>query len=534
MTTDTGRGYGEAWPGGPWVHSGILPPGAGEDVLHFRVARDGRIIGQGAVSDPPPALYWTGTAWLNLGPTSGISIGAFHPSDGTVYVSDITGVRIYGRDGVQVGMMPGYLGSQGIRWIDPDGTVHSGDATNADPPLWQWTEIGDIRVGQGGPDAPDEGVRLVGPDGVLRAINSDVARFIRVNAEADIFAICYLRLTDGANARIVGSRAELLAMPPVVVAPPPPEPPPEPPPPPPVVPPEPPPVPEPIPEPTDPVLPPAAFYGGFVWPLDPMVSQDSLPAVHLRTFRLLGFNAIRIDAGLYNPGGFDLMRQLGHAGLMPLPVLAVNMTNPDAGIADAAVYVQRLAQSCSWVHQIEVMNEPASHVSASDYARLAIGVGETFHEANPHAHVILAGEMANFGNGQMNPWWPEVKRLVPADLYDGVAIHPYRNPKPWSFSAWGSREAELAMVREQIGDKALHVTETGWHLDEPDYAANIINELDFWRITAKAASVYIYAMVGEKAKPPDWGLCENDPNTGVWTPNPAAIQLSYYFDEFPL
>ena len=217
MTPDTGRGYGESWPDGLWVHSGILPPGAGEDVLHFRVAQDGRIVGQGAASNPPPALCWTGLSWLNLGPTSGISIAAFHPVNGTVYVSDITGVRIYGRDGVQVGMMPGYLGSQGIRWIDPDGTIHSGDSTYSGPPLWEWTQVGDIKIGQGGPDAPDEGVRLVGPDGVLRYINRDVARFIRVNAVGDLFAICYLRLNDGANVRVLCSRAELLAMPPVAL-----------------------------------------------------------------------------------------------------------------------------------------------------------------------------------------------------------------------------------------------------------------------------------------------------------------------------
>ena len=46
MLITLGRGYGEAWPGGPWIHSGILPPGLpdGKTLLHFRVAADGRIV----------------------------------------------------------------------------------------------------------------------------------------------------------------------------------------------------------------------------------------------------------------------------------------------------------------------------------------------------------------------------------------------------------------------------------------------------------------------------------------------------------
>lgn len=229
MQIDIGKGYGDAWPGGPWIHSGNLPAGLGAELLYFCVSQDGRIVGQTGPENH--ARYWNGSKWFGLGVAPGTSVAAFHPTNGRVYVSGADGIRVYERDGTEVPgervgaeaprpFIPGYAGSQGIRWIDPDGTVHTGDSTYSGPPLWEWTRIGNIRVGQGGPNAKDEGVRVIGADDVLRALNHDVARFIRVHQVVDRISICYLRETDGANVRILASEAELLAAAPVVSAPP--------------------------------------------------------------------------------------------------------------------------------------------------------------------------------------------------------------------------------------------------------------------------------------------------------------------------
>jgi len=238
-TTIPGATYGEYWPDGTGATSLTLPPGLTTALLHFRVAADGRIAGQ--AHQGGAALYWNGAAWLTLGSSTGISVCAFHPTSGQVYVSDAPGVYIHNRDGINEALVEGYIGSQGIRWVNPDGTVVSGDATYGIPgQLGQYTTCGDVTIGQGLAGGVDAIV-----DGVLRHVCDGVAEFLRVNRVGDAFALYWTDYASGY--RLNTTLAELRALP--AVTPPTPEPvPPDPEPEPPQPEPEP---PEPTPEPPD-------------------------------------------------------------------------------------------------------------------------------------------------------------------------------------------------------------------------------------------------------------------------------------------
>lgn len=201
MTRDSIPGtYGEAWPDGPFK--------ASSDILFLRVASDGRTIGQ--YHESGQAIY----DGLSLGPTAGVSPCAFGP-DGTVYVSSLDGVRIYNRDGSLLRTLPGYIGSQGIRWVDPSGSIVTGDATYTSPgPLWEWTEIPVGRIGQG-----EGGVVIRTSDGVLRRVveASVPARFIRVNQVGSKVAITYSVFSQNTVYRVLTTEDELRSLPPVEV-----------------------------------------------------------------------------------------------------------------------------------------------------------------------------------------------------------------------------------------------------------------------------------------------------------------------------
>lgn len=244
--------YGEAYPDGLWCHEGNMPPGLPQAMLYWRAAHDGRRVGKGQQFQTP---YWNGSVWKDLGPSIGESTCAFGP-DGTVYVSRPDHVDVYERTGATViRTIPGYVGSQGIRWIKDDGSIVSGDATykHATAALWEYTDIGDgIAIGQG----LDGVVALVG--GVLRRLTTGDARFVRVNRIGDAVAIHHARLANADSRRILTTVQELRTLPLVVDAP---------------APPQTPPTPQPQPQPKEPTpvsnpIPPADQIRRTVWTLE--------------------------------------------------------------------------------------------------------------------------------------------------------------------------------------------------------------------------------------------------------------------------
>lgn len=209
--------YGEAWPGGVW---NTKPE---KNLLHFRVAADARIVGQD--HDSFSTWYWRGDKWVDLGGNEGINIAAFHPSNGDVYVSTKDGLRIFNREGSFKKLIGGYIGSNGIRLVKPDGSVVTGDATYANTAiqLGEYTDIGDgVLVGQ-------HGFTLATyANGALRTIAPFDCKFIRVNRVGEDVAIAFANLPSGLNYRVLTTMGELRSLakvvatptPPVVVPPP--------------------------------------------------------------------------------------------------------------------------------------------------------------------------------------------------------------------------------------------------------------------------------------------------------------------------
>lgn len=251
----------------------------------------------------------------------------------------------------------------------------------------------------------------------------------------------------------------------------------------------------------------------------------------LRTIRAIGLGVMRINAHHERPDVLDLLRFISAGGVRPWPILDITAHEDDhvfeLQLAGMASFAERLGRDLPWIEHVEIENEPSARMSVERYARLCIVVGEAMRLSNPKARIFIAAECFDFGTGKRHDYWTRLKPKVPLDLYDGVAIHPYRNPKPWSFSAFGSRAKEWEAVREAVGDRLIAITEFGWKWDEcgeARQAENIVNELDEQREADVVAS-FIYAHTGE------FGIFDEPPTHDRWIPRHAAKAVAHYFVE---
>jgi hypothetical protein len=116
------------------------------------------------------------------------------------------------------------IGTQGWRYVALDGTLVTGDQTTGHPAgLSEWTDLGGILLGQGnGPGAIDGGVK-VWAGGLLRVLATGACYDIKARRVGDTFALSFYDVArDGLTAHIFwGTVDELVALPPVVVPPPP-------------------------------------------------------------------------------------------------------------------------------------------------------------------------------------------------------------------------------------------------------------------------------------------------------------------------
>lgn len=205
--------YGER-RGNYFYTSETLPQPLPEIPLHIRVSSKGLIGGQGAGSGAP---------WVFLGPTrpewkaldaqtKGICTVAFGEDDDRIYVSTGEGVRVFEADGRRVDFIPGYIGSQGIRYVR-GGVVTSGDATYGDrsSPLHQWTEVAGVQIGQLNDDLYGKpiGLAVCLRDGGVCRVSAGFADFVRCNMVGDLIHITFSDLPNNRVGLIETSVGEL-------------------------------------------------------------------------------------------------------------------------------------------------------------------------------------------------------------------------------------------------------------------------------------------------------------------------------------
>jgi hypothetical protein len=120
------------------------------------------------------------------------------------------------------------------------------------------------------------------------------------------------------------------------------------------------------------------------------------------------------------------------------------------------------------------------------------------------------------------------RALVAADVaLAGVTWHPYRDPHSpdWAPStAAGTRTAEWAAVRAQVGGLPLLVTEIGWELQKSGgqqrAAEHLSRELRVLKALG-AAGAFVYAHVS--AATSGYGVMNED-----WSPRPAALVMAQF------
>ena len=153
---------------------------------------------------------------------------------------------------------------------------------------------------------------------------------------------------------------------------------------------------------------------------------------------------------------------------------------------------------------VEILNEPSilGKLSPLTYAQLVNAVGRALADHAPDTQIIVAGEMlrADRRGPKTKSWWAEARAQIYPTLFDGVAVHPYREPGPPSACRWRDRDDEHRWITGQSAwegqQKAVHVTEVGWSLrdgiDEIKQAAYLVEELSI-QARVGAASCFVYA-----------------------------------------
>jgi hypothetical protein len=202
-----------------------------------------------------------------------------------------------------------------------------------------------------------------------------------------------------------------------------------------------------------------------------------------------------------------------------------------------------------WIHEVlsldwgitdvEFGNEPHvgpdTHYSPEDYALHVIAAEESLPVEG--YRIWIAGEVMDCAHGRLLDYHQRIRNLVPRTAYYGVAIHPYRDPKPWWWSRYrlsggetmnarsaevwpGGRLAEWLVSQDAIGglDVPLLVTEVGWRLSdkcsEQDQADNLRGEIAFWRTIPTCHGVCVYTAQG------------NDKSHGIFQPDWVTPRLA--------
>lgn len=196
--------YGDAAPGGRYAvliygqhietDTGRVALPNAENVLFLRALwRDGQrwMAGVGHTSD----LAWLHTyGWRDYGRCAGVNPCAFGPIDTFICKGNDLWMLV-SLDGFRLDHRNIATGSQGIRWIRPDGTVVTGDSSYADISrgVYQYTDFGDVVVGEGADEAGGGCVCRFADDGILRRIEPGQVRFVRAQRVGTNLALAFTR-----------------------------------------------------------------------------------------------------------------------------------------------------------------------------------------------------------------------------------------------------------------------------------------------------------------------------------------------------
>jgi hypothetical protein len=238
---------------------------------------------------------------------------------------------------------------------------------------------------------------------------------------------------------------------------------------------------------------------GICWPSDGATAQPLFDVLVLDVLKeSTGATHLRINLD-HRRGVQECAMHVEHirtTGWEVLPILDFDYKNPSVG--SYSEFCEEIVKECGF-ETVELGNEPHTlhKMDPSRYADIfkagAAGVGDSMMSTE----ILIACEPTK-PPGERVDFFDKARRQVPVELYDGLAIHPYRNPMGPSFSRFGSRIAEAGYYRAQAPGKSIHVTEVGWDLkngvNEQSQADYTYQELRTWKELG-AESVYIYAFM---------------------------------------
>lgn len=139
------------------------------------------------------AWFWTGAEWRNTGVKgAGMKPVAFNGQD--LYVATGQVIEVFNiPDLTHRGTLPISTGSGGIQHVRPDGTVVTGDANYAGPTLSQWTQIGDVTVGQ----SYDGDKAIIEYDRERYLLDPDECKWIKLDRDREDLAITCVKQAAG-------------------------------------------------------------------------------------------------------------------------------------------------------------------------------------------------------------------------------------------------------------------------------------------------------------------------------------------------
>lgn len=270
------------------------------------------------------------------------------------------------------------------------------------------------------------------------------------------------------------------------------------------------------------------FMVGTCWPMSP----TEWPATeHLLALRALGLHALRFGLHHWRANWPELLTRIAGAGLRPWPILAIDVAQGAAEIDRLGAFARELFTRAPWVTEVEVENEPSGKMRPEDYAGLVAAVAQAADLAKSEVRIFIAGEVFDFSSGKPHEWFRALQAVLDPSLYYGVALHPYRNPKPPSFSPFGSRRDELAAIRAIVGDKELVVSEVGW---QPSSGLEVMGDYVYEELATDQAlgftASFIYAFIGDSTDPTnaavDFGIFDGD-----WRARPAALRIAQFLEQ---
>lgn len=272
---------------------------------------------------------------------------------------------------------------------------------------------------------------------------------------------------------------------------------------------------------------------GLVWPLSGG-ERVALSPSWLATFKAAGFTSVRIDVPTEREreNAADAVRAVLRAGLTPLPILTWPYRHPDA--ADIVAYGEWFAGLFPDLPAIEIGNEPwvlaeNGRITGAEFLHCAAPLVERLEQLTTRTKLVVAYDRWDHSSGRARNWpgWERVRDFIAAGPRRYAAVHNYRNPKPPSWSGWGTRKQEHAAIVGDLGHARVWFTEFGWKPQEGaaqasgDYHVEELATLG--DLGVEAAYVYTHTADHEN-KPFDFGLW--DAATGDLAPRPAATRIA--------